>query len=37
MKFLKNSVLILPLEKLISHKISCYSDQVDTLSATFEF
>ena len=36
-KFLKASVLILPLEKLISYKISWYSDRVDTLSANFEF
>ena len=33
MKYLKKkkNVLILPLKKLISHKMSCHSDRVDTL------
>ena len=36
-KFLKISVLILSLEKIIARKMSCHSNRVDTLSATFYF
>ena len=36
-KFFKISVLILPLEMVISHKISRHSDRLKAFSATCEF